>query len=142
MKILAKTATFLLLSCLALCGLSACGSEEKTAGAPQTEIPSVEVSQATSGSAASQETILLDVRTPEEFAAGHVEGAINLDYYSPDFQEEILKLDRNATYEVYCRSGKRAGNAKTMMENSGFSHVTNIGGIEEASASTGKEIVE
>jgi phage shock protein E len=51
---------------------------------------------------------VLDVRTPEEFAAGHIEGAINIPVEYPDYIDRIGQLDPNATYAVYCRSGNRS----------------------------------
>ena len=47
--------------------------------------------------------VVLDVRTPGEFAEGHLENAINLDYYSDTFKEDLKKLDKSKTYLVYCR---------------------------------------
>jgi phage shock protein E len=51
---------------------------------------------------------VLDVRTPEEFAAGHIEGAINIPVEYPDYMDRIGQLDPSGTYAVYCRSGNRS----------------------------------
>lgn len=51
---------------------------------------------------------VLDVRTPQEFAEGHIAGAINIPVEYPDFMEQIADLDPNGTYAVYCRSGNRS----------------------------------
>jgi len=76
--------------------------------------------------------IILDVRTPEEFADGHIENAINLDYYSETFGDELNKLDKNKTYLVYCRSGRRSRNALDIMEELNFREAYNMsGGIIE-----------
>ena len=75
-----------------------------------------------------KEGILLDVRTPEEFAEGHLPEAINIDYNAPGFKEELNKLDKTKTYEVYCRSGKRSGNATNLMVSEGFNKVINLDG--------------
>ena len=76
--------------------------------------------------------VILDVRTPEEFANGHIEDAINLDYYSETFRDELNKLDKNKTYLVYCRSGRRSSNALNTMKELKFSEVYNmLGGIIE-----------
>lgn len=53
-------------------------------------------------------SIAVDVRTPEEFAAGHVDGAFHVDLSSAPFDTEISKLDRDQAYVVYCASGNRA----------------------------------
>jgi phage shock protein E len=51
---------------------------------------------------------VLDVRTPEEFTAGHIEGAINIPVEYPDYLDRVGQLDPNGTYAVYCRSGNRS----------------------------------
>ena len=64
--------------------------------------------------------IILDVRTASEFQAGHIEGALSIDVNLPSFSEELGRLDRNATYLVYCRSGNRSRTALGIMEDLGF----------------------
>ncbi len=86
-------------------------------------------------------TAVIDVRTPAEFATGHLEGAINIDWEGATFADEVAALDPNGTYLLYCRSGNRAGQAQTAMESLGFTDLTNIGGVEEASTVTGIAIV-
>ena len=76
--------------------------------------------------------IILDVRTPEELANGHLENAVNINYYSPTFQESIVLLDIDKTYLVYCHSGYRSSLASEMMIKLYFTKVYNIvGGIVE-----------
>ena len=78
----------------------------------------------------STNTIILDVRTPEEFATGYIAGAVNLDFKSPEFARKLDTQDRTKTYIVYCRSGGRSAKAMTMMKEKGFSRVYNLkGGI-------------
>jgi rhodanese-related sulfurtransferase len=72
--------------------------------------------------------ITLDVRTPGEFAEGHVEGARLIDFQSGNFENEIATLDKNATYAVYCRSGNRSGQAVKVMHDAGFMNVFNMNG--------------
>jgi rhodanese-related sulfurtransferase len=86
-------------------------------------------------------TVIIDVRTPEEFADGHLEGAINIDIYNPAFQDSIAALETNGVYVVYCRSGHRSGHALMMMNAMGIDDVTNLGGLGDATASTGIPIV-
>lgn len=64
--------------------------------------------------------IVLDVRTPGEFAAGHIAGAVLVDYRSPGFREEIAGFDRAKTYLVYCRTGSRSARALEIMKELGF----------------------
>lgn len=70
--------------------------------------------------AGNREFVVLDVRTPEEFAQGHLEGAVLVDYRSPGFREEVAGLDRTKTYLVYCRTGKRSASALGIMRELGF----------------------
>ncbi len=75
-----------------------------------------------------QETdaVIVDVRTPGEYAAGHVEGALNVDVESPDFDERIAGLDPTQAYVVYCRSGNRSRTAADKMAEAGFEAVYNV----------------
>jgi phage shock protein E len=79
--------------------------------------------------------VLLDIRTPEEVAAGHLAGSVNIDFYEADFADRIAALDRDASYVVYCRSGNRSGQAMELFDSLGFSDVIEIdGGIVAWSA--------
>jgi rhodanese-related sulfurtransferase len=74
--------------------------------------------------------VVLDVRTPGEFAQGHLEGAVLVDYRSPGFREEVAGLDKTKTYLVYCRTGNRSASALGIMREFGFrSHYHLEGGI-------------
>jgi phage shock protein E len=83
---------------------------------------------------------VLDVRTPEEIAEGHIIGAINLDFNSANFKSEIAKLDKRRTYLVYCKSGIRSGNAVSMMRAAGFTHLYSLDGGIDAWQEAGKPI--
>ncbi len=86
-------------------------------------------------------TVIIDVRTPEEFASGHLEDAVNIDVQSGDFAARISELDPEASYIVYCRSGARAGNAVAQMAELGITDAVNAGGVDAASLATGIPIV-
>jgi len=74
--------------------------------------------------------LILDVRTPKEFLGEYIENAVNLDYYSDTFRNDLDKLDKNKTYLIYCRSGRRGGNALNIMKELDFREVYNmLGGI-------------
>jgi len=74
--------------------------------------------------------VIIDVRTPEEYVGGHIEKAINLDYYSETFADELDQLDKEKTYLIYCRTDQRSGEALDMMAELGFREVYNmLGGI-------------
>lgn len=68
--------------------------------------------------------VLLDVRTPKEFQAERIEGAVMVDYLSPAFRDEMAKLDREKTYLVYCRTGNRTKGALKVMRELGFRNVS------------------
>lgn len=75
-------------------------------------------------------TAIIDVRTPAEFASGHVEGAVNYDVQSPQFAAQIANLDPDGAYLVYCRSGNRSKAAAAQMEGAGLT-VTDGGGLDD-----------
>ena len=113
--------------------LSACGS---SASAVQTVDPAAFLT-----TAAQQGVTVIDVRTPAEYAAGHVDGAVNVDVESPDFAEQLATLDKAGTYAVYCHSGRRSAMATDQMAQAGFTTVYNLsGGIGDLQAA-GAQIV-
>lgn len=67
--------------------------------------------------------VILDVRTPDEFKAGHVKNAININIHDADALERIGKLDKKTTYLVYCRTKNRSGVAVNHMLQNGFTNV-------------------
>ncbi|MCX6245644.1 MAG: rhodanese-like domain-containing protein [Bacteroidetes bacterium] len=72
--------------------------------------------------------IILDVRTPEEFASGHISRAINIDFRASDFETKIGQMDKNKSYLVYCRTGHRSSKAVTLMKDKGFRSLSNMNG--------------
>lgn len=74
--------------------------------------------------------VLIDVRTPGEYATGHISGAINVDFENPNFTAAIRTLDMTKPYFVYCRSGNRSRQAVALMKQAGFTQITELrGGI-------------
>lgn len=71
-------------------------------------------------------TVVLDVRTPEEFKRGHIPGAINLDFQAPDFKTKVAELDKGKTYLVHCAGGVRSAKACVVMDHSSFHHLVNL----------------
>lgn len=90
--------------------------------------------------AAEPNIIVLDVRTPGEFAQGRLANAINVDFQSGSFEQEVSKLDKNATYAVYCRSGNRSGEAVKVMEDLGFTDMYDMNGGVIDWAAAGKPL--
>lgn len=79
-----------------------------------------------------QSFVIIDIRTAEEYASEHIENTTNLDFYSETFREELDKLDKNKTYLIYCRTGRRTAIARGIMEELGFREVYNmLGGITQ-----------
>ena len=66
---------------------------------------------------------IIDVRSPEEFAQGHIEGAVNYNVEGPDFVAQISALDPMGTYAVYCRSGNRSQVAVNAMSSIGINGI-------------------
>lgn len=124
-----RSLTVPLVSISLLLGLAACSSAPSSGGSAST----IEVGEG---------TILIDVRTSEEHAAGHLEGARLLDFNGGDLATTIPTLDPDAEYLIYCRSGNRSGQAIALMEQAGFRNLTNLGSLEQAAKATQLPIVK
>jgi len=70
--------------------------------------------------------VVLDIRTPDEFKAGHIKGATNLDFYADDFETRLGKLDREKSYLVHCASGGRSGRSLALFNKLGFRSVYHL----------------
>lgn len=80
--------------------------------------------------ATNPDAILLDIRTPEEYASERIADAENIDFYAPDFSDQLASLDPDETYVVYCRSGNRTDSAMDVFDDLGFAVVYEVeGGI-------------
>lgn len=128
--------------------LAACGGSDDAGGpttesravetgnpvedAPLTDGSGIQVVSATEAAAtidgAPGDLVILDVRTPEEFDEAHIDGATMLDFYRPDFAEQLATLDPEVPYVLYCRSGNRSSQARTIMAELGFTTVDDIDG--------------
>lgn len=122
--------------------LGACGGDEQAApssAATERESTVIGTDDGTAGVAAG--VVIIDVRTSEEFAAGHLEGAVNLNVEDGTLQAGLADLDPSADYIVYCRSGRRSAIAAEAMAAAGFTSVTDLGALDAAAAETGLPIV-
>ncbi|UGS20076.1 rhodanese-like domain-containing protein [Flavobacterium cyclinae] len=73
---------------------------------------------------------IVDVRTPEEFAEGHLENAINIDITADDFDTKITALDKEKPVMVYCKAGGRSAKASSRLNELGFKNISDLeGGI-------------
>ena len=130
-----KSRQLLVVSLLALAlGLTSCGS-----GSSSGTTSSVDTTAA--GTDTTAQPVIIDVRTSEEFSAGHVEGAVNIDLSNGDFAAALGGMDKAAAYVLYCRSGNRSGQALALMENAGFTNVKNLGALDQAAETLGRNIV-
>lgn len=121
MKIL-KFLAAALIALFATSSLAACSSE-----------PTVDVSAYAA---------VIDVRTPEEWSEGRLEGAIRMGIADADFMEQLATLDPTQDYYIYCRSGNRAGQAIDIMRQAGFTgELVNGGSVANASGQTGLSVL-
>jgi len=74
------------------------------------------------------DAIVLDVRTPGEYAQGHIPNATLIDFKAPDFKDNLAGLDRDAAYIVHCRSGGRSTKSLTAFKELGFTNVLHLDG--------------
>lgn len=86
------------------------------------------------------EHTVIDVRTPAEFAAGHVDGSENIDVSAGSFEQQVEQLDKDEEYVVYCQSGNRSAQAADTMAELGFTEIVDGGGIIDLQ-SAGADIV-
>lgn len=121
--------------------LTACSSGHDSAQTSSGSTASGHLSVAAfEGAAAKAGTTLLDVRTPGEFAAGHIAGAANVDVEASDFDERIGAFDKSGHYAVYCRSGHRSGIALEKMRTAGFTDVQDLSGGLNAWLTAGRPL--
>jgi rhodanese-related sulfurtransferase len=72
------------------------------------------------------DVVILDIRTPAEYARRRLTGAINLDYYHPDFGAHLARLDRHRPYLIYCRSGRRSSAVLASLQTLGFQEIYHL----------------
>jgi rhodanese-related sulfurtransferase len=77
-------------------------------------------------------TVLIDVRQPQEFEQGHIEGATNINFFDPEFKYKLLELDRDKTYYLYCKNETRSYRSMKFMEDNDFRNVYMLKGGYEA----------
>ena len=88
---------------------------------------------------ANEPALWIDVRSPEEFAAGHLPSAINLPYQNVAARIGQIETNKARDIRLYCGIGVRAQAAKYMLEAQGYRHVTNEGGFEDLARRLGRE---
>lgn len=78
-----------------------------------------------------QSGVLIDVRTPKEYAEGHLEGSQNMNFFDEDFKERVAALAKDKVYFVYCRSGGRSAKSAKIFEENGLTAYDLAGGIQD-----------
>ncbi|OUR94277.1 thioredoxin [Flavobacteriales bacterium 34_180_T64] len=71
---------------------------------------------------------LVDVRTPEEYQEGYIDNSQNIDFRSPTFDEDIIKLDKTKPVILYCRSGGRSAKCAAKLKDAGFVKIYDLDG--------------
>ena len=89
---------------------------------------------------ADKKNVVLDVRTPAEFAAGHLPGAVNLDFNASDFEAKVAVLDKQKVYLVHCAAGGRSAKACDKMSKLSFLNLYNLEGGFKAWEKAGKTV--
>ena len=141
-----RLAPLALVGLLVVGGLAACSDDaaETAGGEPAAAeagaVTSITPADAMALLAEDDAVVVVDVRTPEEFAEGHLPDAVNINLQGADFAGEVAALDPSATYVVYCRSGNRSAQAAALMAEAGFTDVRDLGGIGDWAAAGGEVV--
>ena len=85
--------------------------------------------------------ILVDVRTIEEYESGHIQDAINFDFYSGSFQKEILSLDKSSSIILYCRTQNRSTKTANYLKENGYKEITVLEGGITSWVKNGNDLV-
>lgn len=115
--------TFVLISFIA------CGQKENVkSNGTNADQASISLISPDDLNSANKDILLIDVRTPQEFASGHLENAVNMNYFDSDFMAQFKTLDKNKTVYLYCKSGRRSANAAEKLEDMGFVKIYDLDG--------------
>lgn len=109
--------------------------KEKSAG-----VKNVEVNEADRLLTENKKIVILDVRTPKEYAQGHLAGAKNIDFYARDFERKLQSLDKSKTYLVHCAVGGRSAKARDLMKKLKFESIYHLEGGIKAWEQAGKPV--
>ena len=113
----------------------------RPAHAAEVAVAHMNVRQAKQLIAALPDLQIIDVRTGGEYRKGHLEGAVNINYYSPLFRRDIAKFDRDRPYLVHCKTGARSSRAVRIMGELGFTMIYHMDGGTDAWRAAGLPFV-
>lgn len=109
---------------------ASCGQKQNEKSADQDSASAISLITPEELNNVNKDILLIDVRTPEEYATGHVENAINIDFRASNFKDLIGELDKDQDVYVYCKVGGRSGGAAKLMDEMGFKKIYDLqGGI-------------
>jgi rhodanese-related sulfurtransferase len=116
--------------------------EQGAPGNPVANVPpkSINVTEAEKLLAGGTNIVILDVRTPEEYAKGRLSGSTNINFYAPDFNQRVGALDKNRTDLVHCAVGGRSAKACDQMSRMQFKALYNLEGGIKAWEKAGKKV--
>ncbi len=123
--------TLVVLALIAVFAIAACDSDEAADAPPGAYTVTA---QEAVGMIEAGERMIIDVRSPEEFAAGHIVGAVNINVDGSEFESRIAELDPDEPYLVYCYSGNRSARAADQMEAAGIQDIADAGGLADLAA--------
>jgi rhodanese-related sulfurtransferase len=128
-------------------GLTGCSNDatatavEQAAPAPAGQIAPGRVNVAEFGAVIAQPGVqIVDIRTPQEFDDGHIQGAVNIPLQQSDFADRVARLDPKATYAVYCRSSSRSKAAVAEMRSAGLTTIYELAGGTVAWTADGRSL--
>jgi rhodanese-related sulfurtransferase len=110
-------------------------------GKPATSVKNIDASEAAKLLEENKKIVVLDVRTPDEFAAGHIAGATNINFNDPKFKERIVALDKSKPYLVHCAAGGRSAKAREILKELQFQSIYHLDGGLKAWEKAGKPVV-
>ncbi len=136
-----KKITNLSLALLLVIGIVSCGnSQTQEKEGAKAIAKNIDTNEFESMMSSKKDVVVLDVRTPEEVAAGVISGSTHLDIYAPNFKSTLEGMDKTKPVMVYCAVGGRSGQAMKMMKKMGFEEVYNLSGGIRAWQSEGKPV--
>jgi phage shock protein E len=120
--------------------LSTIAQDKPAAAEKKQAVVNLDVAQAEKLLNTAKEVVVLDVRTPKEFNAGHIHGATNVDFQADDFEQKLAKLDKNKSYLVHCAVGGRSAKARDKMKEMNFKSIFHLDGGIKAWEKAGKKV--
>jgi rhodanese-related sulfurtransferase len=107
---------------------------------PKISVKNVDANEAEMLLKENKKVVVLDIRTPKEFSAGHIAGATNINFYDADFEKKLGALDKSQSYLVHCAVGGRSAKARELMKTLQFKSIYHLEGGIKAWEKAGKPV--